>query len=72
MTNYEIRQRVQTTVDAPAAWEGAWSAPAGTQGTVTGIYGDQYGVLLDGDPDQLPASYTVNELAPALSSEGPR
>ncbi|MFF5451846.1 hypothetical protein ACFY40_11475 [Streptomyces sp. NPDC012950] len=63
---FTIGQRVRTTVDAPAAWVGAYSAPAGTLGTITGLelFGS-YGVLLDGDPDQMAASYTADELRPA-------
>ncbi|MFB7605239.1 hypothetical protein [Streptomyces gardneri] len=63
---FTVGQRVRTTVDAPAAWAGAFSAPAGTLGTITGpeLHGS-YGVLLDGDPDQMAASYTADELRPA-------
>ncbi|THA82759.1 hypothetical protein [Streptomyces sp. A0592] len=63
---FTLGQRVRTTVNAPAAWPGAHAAPAGTLGTITGPkIGGSYGVLLDGDPDQLPASYTADELRPA-------
>lgn len=64
---FSIGQRVRTTVDAPAAWDGAFSAPAGTLGTITGLPGQctGYGVLLDSNPDQLPSSYDENELAAA-------
>ena len=63
---FTIGQRVRTTVDAPAAWTGAFSAPAGTLGTITSLrILDSYGVLLDGDPDQMAASYTADELRPA-------
>ncbi|MBE4735714.1 hypothetical protein [Streptomyces caniscabiei] len=64
---FHIGQRVRTTVDAPAAWEGALGAPAGTLGTITGAPGRYggYGVLLDGDPDRLPADFGEAELAPA-------
>lgn len=64
---FSIGQRVRTTVDAPAAWEGAFSAPAGTLGTIDSVprqYGG-YGVLLDGDPDGLPADYKADELTAA-------
>ncbi|WP_433364174.1 hypothetical protein [Streptosporangium sp. CA-115845] len=65
-TTFRIGQRVRTTVDAPAAWPGAFSAPAGTPGTITDLHDkwDSYGVLLDGDPDNLPASFRADELAP--------
>jgi len=63
---FHIGQRVRTTVDAPAAEGFEFSAPAGTHGTITGIpsghYGSGYGVLLDGDPDKLPAHYAADEL----------
>ncbi len=63
MASYKPGDRVRTTVDAPAAWEGAYSAPAGTLGTITDTkYGPS--VVLDTDPDQLPAAYTSAELAP--------
>jgi len=64
---FHIGQRVRTTVDAPAAFPGAYSAPTGTLGTITGVPGQYsgYGVVLDGDPDQLPASFDEDELAPA-------
>jgi hypothetical protein len=65
---YAIGDRIRTTVDAPAAWPGAWAAPAGTEGTITGLpigTGTNYGVVLDGDPNQLPAAYEPHELAPA-------
>jgi len=57
-------QRVRTTVDAPSAWDGGFSAPAGTLGTIADLpatYGG-YGVVLDGDPDKLPADYREDEL----------
>ncbi|KIX76578.1 hypothetical protein SF23_16465 [Streptomyces sp. MBRL 10] len=59
-------QRVRTTVDAPAAWDGAFSAAAGTLGTIANGPDsfDTYGVLLDGDPDHMPASYRAQELRP--------
>jgi hypothetical protein len=66
---FVIGQRVRTTEDAPSGWEGAFSAPAGTLGTITGLptgeFCNGYGVLLDGDPDQLPAHYAADELADA-------
>jgi hypothetical protein len=62
---FRIGQRVRTTVDAPAAWEGAFSAPAGTLGTICCLPAEHggYGVVLDGDPDSLPADYRADELA---------
>lgn len=62
---FRIGQRVRTTVDAPAAWEGAFSAPAGSIGTIASQpnpYGG-YGVLLDDDPSGLEAAYDADELA---------
>lgn len=63
-----IGDRVRTLVDAPAGWPGAASYPAGTEGTVSGLPvkpSTSYGVVLDGDPDQLPASYEPDEIAAA-------
>ncbi|MFE7462356.1 hypothetical protein ACWFMI_24780 [Nocardiopsis terrae] len=71
MATFQPGDRIHTTVDAPPAWEGAWGAPVGTLGTITNHYPPKhsprhgYGVLLDGDPDQLPAYYDANELATA-------
>ncbi|MEU6294849.1 hypothetical protein [Streptomyces erythrochromogenes] len=64
---FTLGQRVRTTVDAPAAWPGAFSAAAGALGTIANGPDtfDTYGVLLDGDPDQMPASYTAQELRSA-------
>jgi hypothetical protein len=64
---FRIGQRVRTTVDAPAAWEGAFAAPVGSMGTIASLpspYGG-YGVLLDDDPSGLEAAYDADELAPA-------
>lgn len=61
--SFEVGQRVRTTVDAPAAWEGAFSAPAGSLGVITGPpgqYSPDYGVLVDGD--ETPAAYHPSEL----------
>ncbi|MFC8332757.1 hypothetical protein [Streptomyces olivaceus] len=55
-------------MDAPASWPGAFTAPAGTEGTVTGLPvppGTSYGVTLDGDPDAFPATYEPGEIAAA-------
>lgn len=67
MTAFTPGQRVRTTVNAPAAWPGAYGAPAGTLGTIAGLdsTGTAYDVVLDGDPDALPASYDSDEIAPA-------
>lgn len=62
--NFRIGQRVETTVDSPAAWDGAFSAPVGTPGTIVNEDGTSYGVLLDGDPDSMPASFGPDELSP--------
>jgi hypothetical protein len=60
-------QRVRTTNDAPAGWDGALSAPAGSLGTIANgpDRSGAYGVLLDCDPDQMAASYWPDELTPA-------
>ena len=66
-------QRVATTVDALAAWAGAFSAPAGTLGIITdgpSQFGT-YGVLLDGDPDGLPAAFNAAELVAAEDTRRP-
>ncbi|MEO3856167.1 hypothetical protein [Acrocarpospora sp. B8E8] len=62
---FHVGQRVRTTVDAPAGWSGGFAAPVGTLGTVTAAHDEwgSYGVLLDGDPDALPAAYGADELA---------
>lgn len=61
---FNLGQRVVTTVDAPAAWPGARSTPAGTCGTITSLPGEMgcYGVVLDGDPSGLPANYQPHEV----------
>ncbi|MFG2292003.1 hypothetical protein [Streptomyces sp. NPDC048603] len=64
MEKFTVGQRVRTTVDAPSMWEGGTSIPAGSFGTIKHARGQfaSYGVLLDDDPDQLPASYEPHEL----------
>ncbi|MFB7496064.1 hypothetical protein ACFC09_15455 [Streptomyces sp. NPDC056161] len=65
---HEIADRVRTLIDLSAGWPGAFSAPAGTEGTVTGLPiapGTSYGVVLDGDPDQFPASFEPDEITAA-------
>lgn len=67
-TRFQVGQRIRTTVDAPAGWEGAFAAPAGSLGTIDGLPGQRgsgYGVLIDGDPDGMPLAYDEDELAPA-------
>lgn len=66
MPQFKMGVRVRTTVDSDPGWEGAFSAPAGTLGTVAILLkGGGYGVLIDGDPDRLPAHYTSDEIEPA-------
>lgn len=62
---FRIGQRVRTTVNAPAAKGFTYSAPAGTLGTIHSIGRSDYGVMLDGDPSRLAASYTADELEAA-------
>lgn len=65
---YAIGRRVRTLVDAPAAWPGAFAAPAGTEGTVTGLPippDTSYGVTLDGNPDAVPSAYEPGEITAA-------
>jgi hypothetical protein len=74
---FRIGQRVRTTVDAPAAWEDAFSTPAGSLGTPASLPGPYsgYGVLLDEDPSGLEAAYYADELAArqlAPRRQGPR
>ncbi|WPR52822.1 hypothetical protein SJI45_18985 [Streptomyces sp. S399] len=67
-TTYTIGQRVRTAIDLAPGWEGAWGAPAGTLGTVTGLpvgQGCGYGVVLDGDPDRLPVALDPHEFTGA-------
>lgn len=68
MGEFTIGQRVRTLVDAPSAWAGGWGAPSGTGGTVTYVNpataGYGYGILLDGDPSNLSASFDAHELEP--------
>lgn len=61
---FRIGQRVRTTVDAPAGWEGVFSAPEGTGGVIESHNPSwaSYGVVLDGDPDRMPAAYAEFEL----------
>lgn len=61
---FRTGQHVETTVNAPAAWDGAFSAPAGTPGTVVSKSAGSYSVLLEGDPDSLPTSFGPDELRP--------
>ncbi|MET9073805.1 hypothetical protein ABZX95_16895 [Streptomyces sp. NPDC004232] len=64
MTDFRIGQRVRTTVDAPAAWEGALSVPKGSLGTIASLpspYGG-YGVRIDDDPSGLEPAYDADEL----------
>lgn len=64
--SFTVGQRVRTTVDAPAAWDGAFSAPVGAVGTITSVaVPGFYGVVLDADPNQMPAAYNADELRPA-------
>jgi hypothetical protein len=65
---FTLGQRVQTTVDTPSAYGNEDGMPAGSLGTVSRLPlgpGWGYGVLLDGDPDGLSASYDADELRPA-------
>lgn len=68
VTQFELHLRVRTLVDAPAHFPGAFAAPAGALGTITGLPlagGTSYAVLLDGDPDTLPSAYEPHEIEPA-------
>lgn len=62
---FHVGQRVRTIVDAPAAWEGGFSAPAGSTGTIASLPSPYcgYGVIFDADPDGPEAAYDAQELA---------
>lgn len=66
--NFQTGDRIRTTVTAPAAWDGGYSAPTGSLGTIVDTR-HGYGVVLDTDPDQLPAHYTADELEPATTRD---
>ncbi|WP_152477088.1 hypothetical protein [Nocardiopsis salina] len=56
---HEVGDRVAITVDSPPH-------PAGALGTIANTHpGGDYGVVLDDDVDELPASFTADELTPA-------
>lgn len=65
--DFQTGDRIRTTVTAPAAWDGGYSAPTGSLGTIVATRRG-YGVVLDTDPDQLPAHYTADELEPATTT----
>jgi hypothetical protein len=66
VSTFKVGDRVRTTVDAPALNEDDWAVPVGTLGAITDAHATGgYGVLLDGDPDQLPSYYAAAELTPA-------
>jgi hypothetical protein len=66
VSGYSVGDRVRTTVEFTPGWAGAFGAPAGTLGTVTGEEIDGgYGVVLDGDPDEMPLSVHPDEMVKA-------
>lgn len=75
MPTFTVGQRVRTTIDLPGGWPGAFSAPAGTLGTIAsllerdarggGRFDGRYGVLLDGDPSGAEVVYDSHALTPA-------
>jgi hypothetical protein len=66
VSGYSVGDRVRTTVGFTPGWAGAFGAPAGTMGTVTGEeMGGGYGVVLDGDPDEMPLSVHPDEMVKA-------
>lgn len=75
---FHIGQRVRTAVNAPALFDGGFAAPTGTGGVISRLPlqdGTDYGVLLDGDPYDMAASYEPHELAAdvlAASEDGSR
>lgn len=65
MNRFKEGQRVRLLVDAPPGWGGAFGVETGHGGTITGVPDNRiptYGVLLDGDPDNLPAAFLEYEL----------
>ncbi|MFF8994045.1 hypothetical protein ACF09H_29775 [Streptomyces sp. NPDC014983] len=69
---HKIGDRVRTLVGLSPGWSGSFVAPAGTEGTVTGLPippGTSYGVVLDGDPDQLPAALEPDEITTAAGGD---
>ncbi|MBL0777350.1 hypothetical protein G6541_08315 [Streptomyces albidoflavus] len=65
---HTIGQRIRTTINLVPMWEGGFSAPAGTLGTVTGLPvgpGDSYSVVIDGEPDAMPLSLHPDEFTAA-------
>lgn len=69
MSRYQLGQRVRTLVDAHSLWNGGWGCPSGTGGVVSHVDPglNAYGVLLDGDPSGLSASFDASELEAELS-----
>lgn len=61
---FKIGDRVKTTVALESAWRNGFEAPAGSAGTVTSTHPryNAFGVLLDNDPDRMPATYSKDEL----------
>jgi ribosomal protein L21E len=59
---FKTGDRVKVTVDSPPGWPGAWGAAKGEAGVIVDVPGTTYGVLLDNDPDQMPAAYDESEL----------
>lgn len=64
MTEFKLGDRVKVTVESPPRWAGAFTIPVGSVGTVHSIHvhSSSYGILVDDDPDQMPASFSVSEL----------
>jgi hypothetical protein len=66
---FTMGQRVITTVNAESMWPGGLNLPAGSIGTISGtpvmLGSTIYSVLMDAEPENLPASYDASELYPA-------
>ncbi|MFF3620082.1 hypothetical protein [Streptomyces sp. NPDC002467] len=65
MNDFMVGQRVRLTADFLPAWPQAYSAPAGTLGTVVSLPKQPlhgHGVLLDEDPTGLPVAVDSREL----------
>jgi hypothetical protein len=69
---YVKGDRVRTLVDGTPAWPGAFAPPKGTLGVIESLperYSG-YGVILDGDPDQLPLDLAANEIELVTFAKG--
>ncbi|PJN24042.1 hypothetical protein [Kitasatospora sp. CB02891] len=67
-TSIKLGDRVRTTVPVTVTWPSAWTAPAGTLGTIESgppTVAGGFGVVLDGDPDGFPVALRLDEFEAA-------